>query len=88
MGEAPDASVPATMYENATEEELCICADSNGLSIELVDTEERRYWINPGVTDWSHEKIQEWVEEIITARDYGITRLTEGPVEVEIYGEL
>ena len=82
---AEDLSVPDTLYQNRTEEMLCFNADSNGLSIELVDTEERRYWLYPGVTDWSQERIQGWVRELLTGSDYATDRLKEGPVVVEIY---
>jgi len=85
MGEVPDASMPESMYSNATEEELCIRADSNGISIELVDREVRRYWLYPGVTGWSQEKLREWVEDVLDGKDYGICSLQDGPVEVEVY---
>lgn len=90
MSQTDDASMPESMYDNPTAEKLCIMADSEGLSIERPDMSEDRYWITPGVTGWSFDEIQEWADELlsVSGRDWGMTRLHEGPVEVEIYEKL
>jgi len=82
---ASDESMPPEMYHTRAEEMLCICADSNGISIELVDTEKYTYWLYPGVTGWTQERLREWVEDLLDGKDYAICSLPEGPVEVEIY---
>jgi len=84
-----DLSMPEEMYDTPAAEMLCFMAESEGLSIERPDMSEERYWLYPGVTDWSFEKIREWVKDLLagTSRDWGMTRLTEGPMVVELYGE-
>ena len=85
-------SISEEMYDNATEERLVMLAESEGISIELVDSDERTYWLTPGVTGWDFDKLQSWVADVIEgmgrSRDYGVTRLPEGPLEVEVYDEM
>ena len=86
MGETPDESIPESMYDTRAEEMFCVCADSNGLALQLVDgTDENVYWLYPGVTGWAQERIRGWVEGLLEGHDYAIEALPEGPVEVEIY---
>ena len=85
MAQESDLSMPESMYDTAAEEKLCILADSEGLSIECVDTAVRTYWLYPGVTGWEQDKVYEWVEDTLSGYDYGITKFYEGPVEVQVY---
>jgi hypothetical protein len=77
------------MYDSPAAEMLCFMAQGEGISLERPDISEERYWLYPGVTGWSFDRLTEWVKDLLadTSRDWGMTRLPEGPLEVELYGE-
>jgi len=89
MEQESDPSMPESMYDTAAAEMLCFMAEGEGISLERPDMSEERYWLYPGVTGWSFDRLREWVEDLLadTSRDWGMTRLKEGPLEVELYGE-
>lgn len=89
-----DRSVSSLMYSNSTQERLVFMADSEGLSLEKVEsgTNSITYHIKPGATGWDLDRLGEWIEDTVEFGNHhryeaSVLESKEKTYEVEVFDE-